>query len=67
MTQSYTLEQFAEMFLVNTHTVSRWLSIGMIKGEPQSNNTRWLIPKSEVNTVNSLNIRYLKASPLIYE
>ena len=55
------------MFLVNTHTVSRWLSIGMIKGEPQSNNTRWLIPKSEVNTVNSLNIRYLKASPLIYE
>ncbi|MDD6003835.1 MAG: hypothetical protein PUC50_16785 [Bacteroidales bacterium] len=67
MTQSYTLQQFAELFLVNTHTVSRWLSIGMIKGEPQPDETRWLIPKSEVNTVNTLNIRYLKASPLLYD
>lgn len=67
MNQSYTLEQFAEMFLVNTHTVSRWLSIGMIKGEPQPNSNRWLIPRSEVKTVTSLNIRYLKTSPLLYD
>lgn len=67
MDQAYTLEQFAELFLVNTHTVSRWLSIGMIKGEPQSDSTRWLIPRSEIKTVNSLNIRYLKASPLIFD
>ncbi|MBO4244948.1 MAG: helix-turn-helix domain-containing protein [Bacteroidales bacterium] len=65
MDQTYTLEQFAEMFWVNKHTVSRWLSIGIIKGT-QSNDNGWLIPKSEIKTA-SLNVRYLKTSPLVFD
>ena len=67
MEQTYTLEQFAEMFLVNKHTVSRWLSIGIIKGQQQSADNSWLIPRSEIQTYNSRNIRYLRTSPLIFD
>ncbi|MCQ2976218.1 MAG: helix-turn-helix domain-containing protein [Bacteroidales bacterium] len=62
MKQTYSLQEFADLFLVKTHTVARWLSIGIIKGEKKLGS--WAIPKSEIHSEVLLNIPYLRQLPI---